>query len=222
MDSLGEELEDLNKTAPGADQPPPVLVKRRRLWFWPALVLVLITALIAALFIGSYRLYNQKEYFYRFDRSVKGWSAIGTPEGIIALAPDEPVPDRGKGCLKYAYVAMKEQFTGVAMWVPNLKYLSTIEMWVASDETRDLVIGVEQDDGASFLYYVPVQKGVWKYARAAPRMFMLNQATPSRSLEMDVAKLMNKILLADVSGLRDTTGPNRISIAALKVTRALP
>jgi hypothetical protein len=207
---------------PEAATPYPVAVRRKSLWFWPALALLVVVICLAGLFFASYVMYNQRSYYYRFDRSVKGWSPMGQPEGMVDIVPDMEAPEGGKGCLRYSYAAVKDQFSGVAMWVPNLKHMASIEMWVKSDESRDLVIGVEQEDGASFLCYVPVRQGVWTYAKAEPRFFILNLATPSRSLQLDVSRLMNKIFLADVSGLRGTTGPNRFHISALKVTRSLP
>ncbi|MDQ7823315.1 MAG: hypothetical protein RDV48_11010 [Candidatus Eremiobacteraeota bacterium] len=171
------------------------------------------------LFTLSQSLQDRLMYHYDFDKSVSGWVPMGSPLGTVTRVPGPPRDGKASGCLCYAYRATPGGFTGIVRFVPTLKYLSKIEFWCYSEHEAELTVGLEEDDGSSYLYVFSLKPGEWKQISALPESFVLNRSSKDENGMLDIDQLSPKVLFADVSGLKGMQFESRFYLDDLVITR---
>lgn len=196
--------------------------KKRTSLFMLGGALLLVIALIIGIVIISASVTRKPVYYYSMQGSLSGWTTKGSPPGIIASVAGPPRDGKASKCLRYVYKATAGGFTGVVRMMPDLKGLTSIDFWIWSGLDSEFVLGLEEDDGSSYIYLFKAPKGKWTHIETAPAYFLLNEDSQDENGWFDPDRLSSPIFIADVSGLRGKEYDNTIYLADLTIRREVP
>lgn len=184
--------------------------------------LILVIAVIVVLMLVSASVEKKPVYYYSLQGSLSGWTTKGSPPGLIASAVGPPRDGKTSKCMRYVYKATAGGFTGVVKMMPDLKGLTSIDFWIWSKLDGEFVLGLEEDDGSSYIYIFQAPKEKWTHVEAAPERFMMNQDSQDENGMLDTDQLSSPLFVADVSGLRGKEYENTIYMADLTIRRTVP
>ena len=196
--------------------------KKRSSLFLLGGALLIVIALIIILAVISASVKRKPVYYYSLQGSLSGWTTKGSPPGIISSFLGPPRDGKAAKCLRYVYKATAGGFTGVVKMMPDLKGFTSVDFWIWSGLDSDFVIGLEEDDGSSYIYLFNVPKEKWTHIEAAPERFLLNEDSQDENGTLDVDSLSSPVFIADVSGLRGKEYDNTIYLADLTIKRTVP
>ncbi|MHC9542446.1 MAG: hypothetical protein AB9903_23285 [Vulcanimicrobiota bacterium] len=196
--------------------------KKRSSLFLLGGALLFVIVLIIILVAISASVTKKPVYYYSLQGSLSGWTTKGSPPGIITSVAGPPKDGKTTKCLRYVYKATAGGFTGVVKMMPDLKGLTSVDFWIWSGLDSEFVIGLEEDDGSSYIYLFNAPKEKWTHIEATPERFLLNEDSQDENGWFDTDRLSSPLFIADVSGLRGKEYDNTIYLADLTIKRTVP
>jgi hypothetical protein len=196
--------------------------KKRSSLFLLGGALLLVIVLIIILMVISASVTKKPVYYYSLQGSLAGWTTKGSPPGIIESVVGPPRDGKAAKCLRYKYKATAGGFTGVVRMMPDLKGLTSVDFWIWSGLDGEFVIGLEEDDGSSYIYIFKAPKEKWTHIEAPYGYFVLNEDSQDENGWLDTDRLSSPLFIADVSGLRGKEYDNTIYLSDLTIKRTVP
>ncbi|GEM_PF-1646504 len=195
--------------------------KRSSLFLLGGAVLLLIVLIIIMAVISA-TVTEKPVYYYSLRSSLAGWTTKGSPPGDISSFAGPARDGKASKCLRFVYKATAGGFTGVVKMMPDLKGLTSIDFWIWSKLNGEFVLGLEEDDGSSYIYifHAPAEK--WTHVEAIPETFLMNRDSQDENGILDTDQLSSPLFIADVSGLRGNEYDNTIYLSDLTIKRTVP
>jgi len=178
------------------------------------LIFVSITLGIFLIFVLAMSYYgsktaNEKRFVYSFNSPNRVFHPIcsGGKHEKITFVKDVPGMKAG-GCLKLSYTNDVDKFIGIVTINPRMKNFKEILLRIRSAEDRIFGISVEEITGPVYIYTIKLKANKWTDVSATPEKFILSGHSRDPNDKFNTDMLVNRLVIADLSGDRGIVGPN--------------